>query len=199
MDLINLFPVFVLWAGVTVFFRIHRIWVFYFLWGAIGFTVLAAFMLQGTFVEIALSRTAIKIITCFNSAMNIPVMPFADVGTMLMTGTLMSGYTSLEIGTECSGLLEIAVFWGLTLFYPVFDLKRKVKTLVVGSIMIYFVNLLRVQLIVTAIFLGGRDTIFVAHTILGRGVFFLMMIILYWYFFTRKTLFYIDRQSAPEG
>ncbi len=147
---------------------------------------MAGFMLQGTIIETTLSRAAIKVITYFNTVMKIPVMPFADVGTMLMTGTLMSGYTSLEIGTECSGLLEGAVFWGLTMFYPVFDLKKKLETLIIGSMLIYFVNLLRVQLIVTAIFLGGRSTIFVAHTILGRGVFFLMMIVLYWFFFTRR-------------
>jgi len=199
MELINYIPLLVIWAGGVIFFRVNKIWVFYFLWGAIGFTVLAAFMLQGTIIETTLSRTAIKVITYFNAVMKIPVMPFADVGTMLMTGTLMSGYTSLEIGTECSGLLEGAVFWGLTMFYPVFDLKKKIETLIIGSILIYFVNLLRVQLIVTAIFLGGRNTIFVAHTILGRGVFFLMMIVLYWFFFTRRTLFFIDRQSSLEG
>lgn len=193
-----IFLVFV-WAGVQLFFRLNRIWVFYFIWGAIGFTLISVFTLSGTFIEDWLSRTAIIIITYVNSYFHIPVMPFADVGTVLMTGTRISGYTSLEMGTECSGLLECSVFWGLIMFYPILSNSKKIRYLVIGSLIIYFINLLRVELIIVAIFWGGRQAIFFAHTILGRAVFFFMMLTMYWFFFTRTTLDYLNTRVTSGG
>lgn len=191
----NYFYLLIVWAVILVFFRINKIWIFYFIWGSIGFTLISVFSLSNTFVEAGLSHTAINSITAFNRYFNIPVFPFAGAGTVLMTSSRISGYTSLEIGTECSGLLECSVFIGLSLFYPVMSSGWKLLSLVGGSIFIYLINLIRIEMIIVSIYLWGRDTIFLAHTVLGRGVFFFMMIALYWFFFTRSTLIFLRKRT----
>ncbi len=184
-----------IWAGVLLFFRINKIWTFYFFWGAIGFALISVFGLSNTIIEDGLSHAAIDIITAFNKYFNIPVFPFSGAGTVLMTSSRISGFTSLEIGTECSGLLEASVFIGLTLFYPVMSPSKKMISLLIGSLLIYLINLIRIEMIIVSIYLWGRETIFIAHTVLGRGVFFFMMIAIYWFFFTKSTLVFLYKRA----
>lgn len=195
IDYVNHLFVFIVWVAGLFFFRTNRIWVFYFIWGAIGFTILSVLTFANTVLEAFLSQTAINIITSFNRYVNMPVFPFAGAGTVLMTSSRIGGYTSLEVGTECSGLLECSVFIGLSLFYPMMPALKKFLSIVVGCILIYLINLIRIEVIIAFIYLWGRNTIFFAHTVLGRGVFFFLMIALYWYFFTRSTLVLLNRQS----
>lgn len=195
MENMTVLIIVVFWAAFLAFFRVNKIWVFYFIWGAVGFTLISIFTLSNSYFETLLSHTAINIITAFNHYFGIPVHPFAGAGTVLMTSSRISGYTSLEIGTECSGLLECSVFVGLILFYPVISGPRKVLSLVVGCMLIYFINLVRIELIISSIYLWGRETIFLAHTVLGRGVFFFMMIGLYWFFFTKNTLLFLHKRA----
>ncbi|WP_366922055.1 exosortase family protein XrtG [Metallumcola ferriviriculae] len=196
MEKLTLFlPIIVVWLAILLFFYIYRIRVFYFIWGSVGLALIMAFMLQNTTVEYRLSQLAIGILTSINQMLGIPVVPFQAAGTILMTGTQISGYTSLEVGTECSGLLEISVYLGLAVFYPVLRRQKKVYALVVGSALIFIINIVRVELIIAAVYYWGRNAIFIAHTILGRGVFFLLMLMLYWFFFTKRTMFFLNKQG----
>lgn len=192
--LLSFLPYIIIWLAVLVFFRINKIWVFFFIFGAAGFAVFSVLALSNSIVEQTLSYTAIKTITGVNQLLRIPVMPFPGVGTVLMTGTRISGYTSLEIGTECSGLLEWSVFWGLVLFYPVLTWPKRILILASGSLFIFIINIFRVEMIIISIFIIGRNAIFFAHTVLGRGVFFFLMITLYWFTFTKTTLTYLNQR-----
>ena len=63
-----------------------------------------------------------------------------------------------------------------------------------GVAAIYVINLIRLYSIVLVIFYGGRNTIYVAHSIIGRLVFFALIIVLYWRVFTKPALIRIREQ-----
>ncbi|MCK4776961.1 MAG: archaeosortase/exosortase family protein [Actinomycetia bacterium] len=104
------------------------------------------------------------------------------------------GWSLLKIGIECSALLEIAVFIGLLLFYPAFTWRRKSLYLVLGVTGTYIVNLFRLMLIVAIITFWGRGAIFPAHAIFGRGFFFILIVIIYWFIITKPTLNLLNKE-----
>jgi exosortase/archaeosortase family protein len=58
----------------------------------------------------------------------------------------------------------------------------------VGLVATYVINILRLLLIIAFLHWGGKDVIFLAHTVIGRGVFFILVVAVYWFVFTRAAL-----------
>mgnify|MGYP002922138900 FL=1 len=70
-------------------------------------------------------------------------------------------------------------------FFGVYSIQEKIVFSVLGSIGIFCANILRIFIIGSLIHLCGSDIYFVAHTIIGRIVFYGFTILLYFYVFTR--------------
>jgi exosortase family protein XrtG len=95
---------------------------------------------------------------------------------------------SLYIDLECSGLIEMMVYIALIAFYPVYDAFDKIKTGIAGIIFIFLFNVIRVLTIILMIYYGGTKTYALAHTIIGRLVFYVLIIILYYNVFTKNQI-----------
>ena len=89
---------------------------------------------------------------------------------------------------ESSGLLETGVISGMLMFYPGWSLRRRVSYSIIAILATYVANIIRLMVIVIVIHYGGKDTLLVSHTILGRAVFFIGVILIYWYLLSRPTL-----------
>jgi len=98
------------------------------------------------------------------------------------------GWTVVRIDIECSGLLEMSVFGGLLLFYPAWTVGRRAWMTLVGWVITFVANVMRVLFIIAVLHVAGKRSIFVAHTVGGRLVFFMMVAALYWVVFTRGTV-----------
>jgi exosortase/archaeosortase family protein len=85
-------------------------------------------------------------------------------------------------------LVEGAVFSGLMLFYPRFTRKERFLRLAAGLGGTFLVNTIRLALIVAVIVTLGKGAAPLAHTVLGRLVFFVGIVIIYWKLFTLPTL-----------
>ena len=96
-----------------------------------------------------------------------------------------TGAISLYIDYECSGIIEIGAYLSLLVFFGVYSIQEKIVFSVLGSIGIFCANILRIFIIGSLIHLCGSDIYFVAHTIIGRIVFYGFTILLYFYVFTR--------------
>lgn len=92
---------------------------------------------------------------------------------------------SMYIDYECSGIIEIVAFLSLLWFFPVYSTAEKIFTSIIGFITIFLSNVLRIFVICLIIFFFGNDAFFIAHTIIGRFVFYFCSIILYFFVFTR--------------
>ena len=89
---------------------------------------------------------------------------------------------------ESSGLLETGVISGMLMFYPGWSLRRRLTFTILAILATYAANIIRLMVIVIVIHYGGKDTLLVSHTILGRAVFFVGVILIYWYLLSRPTL-----------
>ncbi|MGE5380931.1 MAG: exosortase family protein XrtG [Methylocystaceae bacterium] len=180
---------FIIWLLITFFFYRSRIWVFYYIWGAVGFTIMAILLLRSSPVEYAIESVTGLVLHYVLALINIPTYLFDNApGIVLVMMKLENAWTCINIDIECSGILEACVLLGLLLFYPLLTIKEKLIYSVGGLLGLFAVNLIRLLVIVVNIDTFGRDAMYISHTLVGRLVFFLLVIVLYWYIFTRVTL-----------
>ncbi len=95
---------------------------------------------------------------------------------------------SLYIDFECSGVIEILAFSSLLWFFPAYQLYEKVIVNLIGIMVIFASNVFRIFCIAGTIFIGGNEAYYLAHTILGRFIFYACSIILYYVVFTRTQI-----------
>jgi exosortase family protein XrtG len=186
-----LIPLAVGWAFAVGFFWKAGAWLPYFVTGAAG----CAFILVVAMRDVAPGEDLLRAATAWlvdQSAWLLGVrttVTNADAGDLLVVGVPHHNeWTMLSIGIECSGLLELATLFGLVLFFPALPIWKRVQVLVAALVLTFFANVLRMLVIVMAVGWGGQGTLEIAHVVLGRLVFFVLAIGIYWFAITRPTL-----------
>lgn len=95
---------------------------------------------------------------------------------------------TLQIDLECSGILEIMAFVALLAFFDVYNRNEKIFVGTLGVLGIILANALRITIICMMIYFGGVEVYYVAHAMVGRIVFYLMSVLLYFYIFTKPQI-----------
>lgn len=95
---------------------------------------------------------------------------------------------SLQIDFECSGIIEIVAFVSLLSFFTVYSVKERILVGVVGCVAIILSNVIRVIVICEIIHFFGPKSYYVAHSIIGRIVFYFLSVLLYFYTFTKPQI-----------
>ncbi|RRG09144.1 MAG: exosortase family protein XrtG [Lactobacillus sp.] len=90
----------------------------------------------------------------------------------------------MSIDYECSGIIETTAFISLAVFYPLFNKFEKVFFVLWGILWIYLANVIRLMTVITITHFGGGNLFFLAHSVIGRMVFYVLVIVLYYNVFT---------------
>lgn len=98
------------------------------------------------------------------------------------------GAISLKIDFECSGIIEIIAYLSLLIFYRVYTVYERVYVGVLGIIAMVLANALRITVICMIIYFGGIDMYYIAHTFVGRFVFYGLSVMIYFYVFTKPQI-----------
>ncbi|MCI8484140.1 MAG: exosortase family protein XrtG [Lachnospiraceae bacterium] len=98
------------------------------------------------------------------------------------------GAISLKIDFECSGIIEIIAYLSLLIFYRVYTVYERVYVGVLGVIAMVLANALRITVICMIIYFGGIDMYYIAHTFVGRFVFYGLSVMIYFYVFTKPQI-----------
>ena len=175
----------ILYVAIVVFLKKQRAWLTYYLFGALGLTLILVFGMRSSGLELYWEKIHLYQTVLFSNLLGIKSKILGN-STLLVPDK--TGWILLQIGIECSAILESSVLLGLVLFYPSFEIKRKLKLISIGLIATVLANIMRIQIIVNIIHYFGRNTVFVAHAIVGRLFYFTCVIILYWYILTQPTL-----------
>ena len=97
----------------------------------------------------------------------------------------LNGAITVNIDLECSGFIEISAFISLLTFYGIYNVPERIYIAVVGTLYTMLTNAFRIAVICTMIHFLGTDYYYVAHTIVGRIVFYVLQVILYFFIFTK--------------
>ncbi len=98
------------------------------------------------------------------------------------------GAISLKIDFECSGIIEIIAYLALLMFYRVYTVYERIYVGVLGVIAMVLANALRITVICLMIYFGGIDMYYIAHTFVGRLVFYSLSVLIYFYVFTKPQI-----------
>jgi exosortase family protein XrtG len=167
-----------------------------YLWGAFGLAVLL--ILTGIYGDwhIPLGTAEAGILTFTGSLVGLDI-EVLDLGRILVEDP--TGWSILEVGVECSTLIEASVFAGLLLFYPRFSPKERLGRLLLGLLATFAINLIRLAIIVLMVAWLGKSAVVIAHAIVARLVFFVGIVLVYWYMLTLPTLNMVRRDMEVSG
>ena len=178
-----------LWLAVTAFFMRHRIWLLYFIWGAVGFTIILLMILRGSPVEHFMEQQSGIVLQYVLSVLHIVTLDDRGAaGTLTALNKLTNTWTTMGIDIETSGILEMCIFVGMMIFYPGYTVAMRTKYSLIGIMLIYIINITRMATVISVIQLGGGDFLSFGPLVMGRLVYFILTIALYWAFFTKPTL-----------
>lgn len=188
------------WLVFLFIFHRNRIWLFYYIWGAVGLTFILILLFRGSFIEHHIENlTGIALHHSLKLFGVVSYLFDKAPGTILVFIRIDQSWTSIDINLENSGIIEVSVYLGLALFYPVFSVFKRVIVALSGAVLIFFFNFLRLMLVIPLISWGGRDFSFIAHTLAGRIFFLGLVIILCWYTFSRPALAKVRREIVENA
>ncbi len=181
---IVLLILFVLWLYLMIVFKRKKLEFFYFLLGSIG-TFLFAFLLLREIMTAIMTR-----LTCFLTGLlgNALGLFKAYTTHSILFIENAHGPISLYVDFECGGVIEILVFISLVCFFAVYSVKEKIVISLIGMVWIIAANIIRLFSICLIINKFGNESYYVAHTIVGRLIFYALSIVLYFYVFTRAQI-----------
>ena len=185
----------VVWIILLLFFRSHRNWLPYYALGSVGL----AFALIGVgrllFLEQFLQASTASSVHLLSviSGVETRLFPAVPGALMVLVIPQQLGWTVLNIGLESSGLLEIGVLTGMVGFYPGWSLRRRLLTVSLGVFATYAANVVRVSFIVASLHWGGKDLLFISHTVGGRLIFFAIVVLIFWFVLSLPTLRMVRR------
>jgi exosortase family protein XrtG len=167
-----------------------------YLWGAFGLAVLL--VLIGIYGQwhIPLGTVEASILAFIGSNLGLDIQVL-DLGRIIVQDP--TGWSIMEIGIECSTLIEASVFTGLLLFYPRFGPKDRLGRLLLGLLATFAINLIRLAIIILMAAWWGKSAVALAHAVVARLVFFLGIVVVYWYMLTLPTLRMVRRDLEVSG
>lgn len=163
----------------------RRWWLTFYLTGAVAFMsfIVAFFLITG--LDLKIMGIEAQNIAAIATLLGIP-STFLPPNAFIFPDP--TGWSIFGIGFECSSIIEIGVLIGLLIFYPGYSRKRKVKYAIIGIILTYAANLIRMLSIVYIVNIFGKQYLYFAHAFIGKLIFFIFVVLLYWYLLTRPTL-----------
>ena len=156
-----------------------------YLWSAFGLATLGILWAQLSQWNVALGRVEAGALVRLFGWTGLEV---GGVERSSLIVTDPAGWSMLNIGLECSTLVESFIFAGLLLFYPRFTAVQRAGRLATGLAAIFAVNLIRLAIIIGMIMWLGKPGAVMGHAVVGRLVFFAGMILVYWQMLTLPTL-----------
>ncbi len=191
---------FILWTAVVAFLRYSRSWLLFYVIGAVGCAYWLILVFSNAFgLEPYLAHSVAWMVHTASNLVGIPTRIFEGAPGVLLVLVIFQdiGWTVLQVGIESSGLLEISVLVSLLLFYPGWSISRRVVMIISGGIAMWCANVIRMLVIVIMLNQFGKEALVLAHMYIGKAVFFVLVIAIFWTIITRTTLKDLRQQKIP--
>lgn len=105
--------------------------------------------------------------------------------SVIFIQTITNESITMKIDMECSGIIEIMAYLSLLLFFDIYSRYEKAILAFFGVFYIVLSNVIRIVIICEIIHFNGVNAYYMAHTLIGRIVFYILSILLYFYVFTQ--------------
>jgi exosortase family protein XrtG len=190
------------WGLGVAYLRWTRNWLFFFVVGVAGAAYLLVFTCTRLVrVDHLLAAVVAAAVHWLCQLLGIPTVVFESAPDMLMVlmVTQPVGWTTLQIGVESSGIIEVSVLTALLLFYPGWTPLHRAGSILIGIAATLSANTLRVFVIALMLHVGGKEALVLAHTYVGKLIFFILMVAIVWALITAPTMRRLGTRLAHPG
>ena len=175
---------FLVWIYLLSVFTRGKLYFYQFIWGSVGLFVFMMMWIQPVAIRpltnlVCSAAGVAGRMTGFYESYSEYSMLFVQHGSEAI---------SLCIDYVCSGIIEMMAYVSMLAFFRVYDWMQRIILSVLGCMMIFFANIIRLFVIGTTIYYFGNDAYYIAHTIVGRIIFYALSVILYYYIFTKSQI-----------
>ena len=175
---------FLVWIYLLSVFTRGKLYFYQFIWGSVGLFVFMMMWIQPVAIRpltnlVCSAAGVAGRMTGFYESYSEYSMLFVQHGSEAI---------SLCIDYECSGIIEMMAYVSMLAFFRVYDWMQRIILSVLGCMVIFFANIIRLFVIGTTIYYFGNDAYYIAHTIVGRIIFYALSVILYYYIFTKSQI-----------
>ena len=177
---------FIIWLYFLTVFHRGNLNYFQYLWGSVGLFVFMCIFIQPT-LTIILKQYVTSVVGIIGKVTGI-CEAYYEYSIIFIPKQSVLSSISLYIDYECSGVIEMMAFVSLLAFFQVYEVGQRIIVGVIGCVCILFFNVIRIVIICAIIFQFGSGSYYVAHTIIGRLVFYTLSILLYYYVFTKQQI-----------
>lgn len=172
----------VIWLYLLSVFKRGKLDFFRYMVGSVGVFVLLMIYVQPRITDF-LIHLVTSVAGVFGKMTGV-FEPYREYSILFIENNTTLESMSLYIDYECSGVIEMMVFVALLAFFQVYEIWQRIIIGMVGCVAIFFSNILRIFVICLMIKFWGNEVYYIAHTIVGRLVFYVLAILLYYYVFT---------------
>ncbi|MGN0480148.1 MAG: exosortase family protein XrtG [Lachnospiraceae bacterium] len=184
----NLFVIvgIILWLYFLHVFHKAETRYFYYIWGSVGIFIFMMILVQPLVItpltQLVASATGVvgKLTGMFES--------YNEYSILFVTTPANNTSISLYIDYECAGVIEMMAYVSLLMFFRVYSVGQRIVLGIVGCIGIFLSNIVRIFIICMSVYFWGSSAYFIAHTIIGRLVFYALSVALYYIVFTRAQI-----------
>lgn len=177
---------FLIWFYLLTVFHRGNLNYFQYLWGSVGLFIFMCVFIQPALTEV-LKQYVTSVVGIIGKVTGI-CEAYYELSIIFVPKQSALTSISLYIDYECSGVIEMMAFVSLLLFFQVYEIAQRIIISFVGCVCIFFFNVIRILIICIIIYKFGSSSYYVAHTIIGRLVFYVLSILLYYYVFTKQQI-----------
>lgn len=176
--------VLVLWIYMLTVLKRGKLDFWYFIVGSVGLFVFMLIKVEPIVLE-PLQKSVSAVAGMLGDMTGIYEGYFNKNIVFIETG---NAHISMYIDYECSGIVEILAFMSLLWFFPMYHTYEKAVLSIVGPAIIFAANIFRIFTICMIVHVFGGGSYFVAHSIIGRLVFYACTVLLYFFVFTKSQI-----------
>jgi exosortase family protein XrtG len=187
------------WLVVIWFLRRYRVWILFYIIGTTGLAYLLTQIFSYSFdIRTILAQSVAVSVHYLLGLVQIETQIVSNAPGVLLVLVLTQrvGWTILQIGVESSGLLEMIVLTSLVIFYPGWSTKRRLASSLAGICLSWGANIFRMIVIAVMLHFFGKEALVLAHTFIGKLVFFGLTLAIYWAIITFPSLGIIERKTT---
>ena len=174
---------FIIWFYILSVFKRVKQDFFFFMFGSVG-----AFLFLFTYILPVIQGPIISMVTYIAGNIGELTHTFdynAEYGIISLS---YKGYPiNMYLNMECSGVIEIITYFSMICFYPAYRIVERAVLCLSGIAFISFANVVRIVSIGILVNTGAAS-FYTAHVIVGRFIFYILMIIMYFYVFTKRQI-----------
>ena len=170
----------VIWIYLLTVFRRKGMSAFWFIWGVAGIFGLTFILFKDMFAGVCAKCLEYLLMGVGHFCSFYNVYPEYNIVFVNSKESAIS----LFIDYECSGAVEVLVLMSVILFFPKFSVLRRIVYILIGFVYTMVANALRMLTIAFTISRLGSKAYYMSHSVVGRIVFYIFTILLYFYMFT---------------